>query len=80
MDFYLFAVKFMVNCQSICKLLDQKIKNIYLNLFNFLRFCNRVYSKIHSNHKFYSIYLPSTFWSDIWKSLISKAFRKKFVE
>ena len=29
MDFYLFAVKFMVNCQSIYNLADLKIKNIY---------------------------------------------------
>ena len=33
MDFYLFAVKFMVNCQLIYKLSDQKIKNIYLKLY-----------------------------------------------
>ena len=34
MDFYLFAVKFMVNCQSIYKLPDLKIKNIYFILSN----------------------------------------------
>ena len=37
MGFYLFAVKFMVNCQIISKLSDQKIKNIYLNLSKSLR-------------------------------------------
>ena len=37
MDFYLFAVKFMVNYQTISKLSDQKIKNNYLNLSKSLR-------------------------------------------
>ena len=37
MDFYLFAVKFMVNCQSIYKLSDQKIKNIYFKLSKLFR-------------------------------------------
>ena len=32
--FYLFAVKFMVNCQSIYNLSDLKIKNIYFILSN----------------------------------------------
>lgn len=32
MVFYLFAVKYMVNYQTISKLSDQKIKNNYLNL------------------------------------------------
>ena len=34
LDFYLFAVKFMVNCQSIYNLSDLKIKNIYFILSN----------------------------------------------
>lgn len=37
MGFYLFAVKFMVNYQTIPKLSDQKIKNNYLNLSKLLR-------------------------------------------
>ena len=37
MDFYLFAVKFMVNYQSHYKLSDQKIKNIYLKLSKLFR-------------------------------------------
>lgn len=37
MDFNLFAVKFMVNCQSIYKLSDQKIKNIYFKLSKLFR-------------------------------------------
>ena len=37
MDFYLFAVKFMVNCQSISNLSDQKIKNIYFKLSKWFR-------------------------------------------
>ena len=37
MDFYLFAVKFMVNCQLIYKISDQKIKNIYLKLYKLFR-------------------------------------------
>ena len=36
MDFYPFAVKFMVNCQLIYKLSDLKIKNIYFILSNSL--------------------------------------------
>ena len=34
MDFYLFAVKFMVNCQLIYNLSDLKIKNIYFSSSN----------------------------------------------
>ena len=37
MDFYLFAVKFMVNCQLIHNLSDLKIENIYFILSNPLR-------------------------------------------
>lgn len=37
MDFYLFAVKFMVNYQSIYKLSYQKIKNIYFKLSKLFR-------------------------------------------
>lgn len=37
MVFYLFAVKYMVNYQTIYKLSDQKIKNNYLTLSKSLR-------------------------------------------
>ena len=33
-----------------------------------------MYLKINHNYKFYSVYLPSNFWSDVCNPLIFKAF------